>query len=47
MKKDWSQPKLEILDVTLTEMGSGGTKRDGYVYDEEQGKIVEEFFKQS
>jgi hypothetical protein len=47
MKKQWSQPKLEILDVNLTALGSGGNKRDGYLYDEENGKIVEEFFKNS
>ena len=47
MKKQWSQPKLEILDVALTALGTGGNRRDGYKYDEDNHVIVEEFFKPS
>jgi hypothetical protein len=44
MKKQWNEPKLESLDVTMTEFGSGGTQRDGYVYDDLKKEIIEEFF---
>lgn len=44
MKKVWSTPVLESLDITKTEFGSGGTQRDGYLYDEKNEEILEEFF---